>query len=241
VGEAAVGLAARHAGIVVVLAILAPVATAQLEGATDEAILRGTALVLDAQIDPLRKVELAPALLDDLEIDRPRAALSDAVDRRRAQFSGEAAIYERLAKRLDDVVVVAVQDAFRTAYLIAAVLALLAGVLLLPAWRSAAVFVSAGLALATVAAYAVERGNRAPPPVTLADPCDERALPDAGGFSGALQNEALRVLDQAACRFGSSREEFTLALFDERRARAYQREHGVNPRDLGGLISVLGG
>ena len=73
VGEAAVGLVARHAGIVVVLAILAPVATAKLESGTEQAILRGTALVLDAQIDPLQKLELAPALLDDVDIDSPRA------------------------------------------------------------------------------------------------------------------------------------------------------------------------
>ena len=75
VGEAAVGLVARHAGIVVVLAILAPVATAKLESGTDQAILRGAALVLDAQIDPLQKLELAPALLDDVDIDSPRAEL----------------------------------------------------------------------------------------------------------------------------------------------------------------------
>ena len=90
VGEAAVSLVARHAGIVVVLAILAPVATAKLESGTDQAILRGTALVLDAQIDPLRKLELAPALLDDVDIDSPRAALTAAVDRRRGQFADDA-------------------------------------------------------------------------------------------------------------------------------------------------------
>ena len=73
VGEAAVALVARHAGIVVVLAILAPVATAKLESGTDQAILQGAALVLDAQIDPLQKLELAPALLEDVDIDSPRA------------------------------------------------------------------------------------------------------------------------------------------------------------------------
>jgi hypothetical protein len=241
VGEAAVSLVARHAGIVVVLAILAPVATAKLESGTDQAILRGTALVLDAQIDPLRKLELAPALLEDVDIDSPRAALTDAVDERRAQFAGEAAVYERLAKRLDDVVVVAVQEAFLIVYLVAAALAMLAAALLISAWRRPAVLAATGIALVTVAVYAFERGNQAPPPVPLANPCDQRSLPDAGGISGAVQIEALRVLDRAACRFGSSREEFALALFDRGRAAEYQREHGVNPQDLGGLLSLLGG
>ena len=49
------------------------------------------------------------------------------------------------------------------------------------------------------------------------------------------------MLDRAACRFGSSREEFALALFDPERAPQYERDHGVNPRDLGGLLSLLGG
>ena len=56
VPEAARNLVARHVGIVIVLAILAPVATAQLETTTDRAILQGAALVLDAQIDPLQKL-----------------------------------------------------------------------------------------------------------------------------------------------------------------------------------------
>jgi hypothetical protein len=241
VGEAARNLLARHAGIVVVLAILAPVATAKLHSTTDRAILQGAALVLDAQIEPLRKLELAPALLDDVDVDEPRAALQEAVERRRAGFADDPAVYDRLAARLDDVVVVAVQDAFNTVYLIAAALALVAAVLVIGAWRRPAVIAAAALAAATVLVYAVERGNQAPPPVTLADPCQERPLPDTGGISGAIQTEALRMLDRAACRFGSSREEFALALFNRERAAEYKREHGVNPRNLEGLLSLLGG
>lgn len=241
VANAAQNLFARHAGIVVVLAILAPVATAELERSTDRAVLEGAALVLDAQIGPLRKIELAPALLDDVDIDRPRAALQDAVDRRRVDFADDPAVYDRLAKRLDDVVVVAVKDAFQVAYLIAAALALLGGALLIRAWRRPIVLAAAALSAATVLVYAVERGNQAPPPVTIQDPCQERALPNAGGLTGAIQTEALRMLDRGACRFGTSREEFTLALVDPDRAEEYEREHGVNPRELGGLLSLLGG
>ena len=73
VDEAARNLVARHVGIVVVLAILAPVATAKLDTADRRAVLQGTSLVLDAQIDPLQKLKLAPALLDDVDVDDPRA------------------------------------------------------------------------------------------------------------------------------------------------------------------------
>ena len=164
-GDAARNLVARHAGIVVVLAILAPVATARLEDATDRAILQGASLVLDAQIDPLKKLELAPGLLEDVDASRPRAALREAVDERRAEFASDAAVYDRLAGRLDDVVVVAIQDAFRIAYLIAAALALLAALLFVGAWRRPAVWLATAAAAGCVAVYAVQADREAPPDV----------------------------------------------------------------------------
>jgi hypothetical protein len=52
---------------------------------------------------------------------------------------------------------------------------------------------------------------------------------------------ALGALDRAACEFGSSREDLVLALADEDLARDYEREHGVDPRDVGGLLGgILG-
>jgi hypothetical protein len=77
--------------------------------------------------------------------------------------------------------------------------------------------------------------------VALQDPCTERQLPEAGGFAGAIQNEALQLLDRAACQAGTSREEYALALFDPERAKQFERDHGVNPRGAGGLLSLLGG
>jgi hypothetical protein len=55
-----------------------------------------------------------------------------------------------------------------------------------------------------------------------------------------IQDQALAALDRAACRFGSSREELALALADREHARAYEREHGVDPRSVGGLLEALG-
>lgn len=239
--DAARNLVARHAGIVLVLAILAPVATARLEDATERAILQGASLVLDAQIDPLKKLELAPGLLDEVDVDRPREALSEAVDARRAEFAADADVYDRLGDRLDDVVVAAIQDAFRIAYLIAAALALIAAALFASAWRRPAVWLAAAAAAGCAVVFVVEADDEAPPEVVLQDPCQERALPQGDGITGALQQQALRMLDDAACKAGSTREELALALFNSTRAREYEQEYGVDPRSTIPLLSLLDG
>ena len=228
IAEAARNLVARHVGIVIVLAILAPVATAQLTTATDRAIFQGAALVLDAQIDPLKKLQLAPVLLDRVDVDSPRAGLARSVEDHRAEFADNAAVYDRLAGRLDDVIVVAVQDAFRTAYLIAGALALLAAALLVSAYRRPAIALAAAAAVAAFLVFVAAHDRAAPASVALQDPCVERDVPQSGGLSGALQAEALRALDRGACQLHTSREEFALALFDPAageavRARARRR------------------
>jgi hypothetical protein len=132
-----------------------------------------------------------------------------------------------------------VDRAFAPAFAICGVLALLGAVALLPWDRRVAAAAAAALVLAGGArliAPAVE-----PEPVRIADPCQPRALPHTGGIDGALQDAALRALDRAACRYGSSREELALALVDDAARRDYEREHGVDPRSIGGLLrAVLG-
>ena len=98
---------------------------------------------------------------------------------------------------------------------------------------AAAVVLAGGAALA--------RPALAPEPVTLADPCQPRELPGTGGIEGAIQDVALVALDRAACRYGSSREELALALVDADARADYEREYGVDPRSIGGLLGgVLG-
>ena len=74
----------------------------------------------------------------------------------------------------------------------------------------------------------------------MRDPCRGRDLPGTGGLDGFIQDAALVGLDRAACEFGSSREELALGIADEEAARAYEREHGVDPRSardlLGGIL-----
>jgi hypothetical protein len=100
---------------------------------------------------------------------------------------------------------------------------------------------AAVVAALLVAVYAVEQDRRAPPTVALRDPCKPRALPRTGGLTGILQDQALKLLDRAACRVGSTREELVLALADKRRAADFERRYGVDPRSLGGALSLLGG
>jgi predicted MFS family arabinose efflux permease len=241
VGDAARLLVARHAGTVVVLAILAPVATHQLDVEKERAVLEGTALVLDAALPPLDKLDLAPKLLDGVQTERPRAGLREALAAERSSFSAQRAAYDALGARLDNIVVGAVQDAFRTAYLIAGALGLLGAALLVPRALGVAVGAAALLAALTVAVYAVEADRRAPPEVVLPDPCHPPPPPDSGGLGGALQVQALKLLDRAACRAGSTREELALAIADAKRADAYQRKYGVNPRNVLNVLSLLGG
>jgi MFS family permease len=61
-------LAARHAGVVLGLVLLAPVLTSALEKNRDEAIRAGAAIVLDSQIPPLDKLGVAQDVL--VEVDR---------------------------------------------------------------------------------------------------------------------------------------------------------------------------
>jgi hypothetical protein len=130
----------------------------------------------------------------------------------------------------------AVRSAFRLAFVITAALALAAALALLSArvpGRRALAPAVAACAIAAVAAtigYAVafERSDRES--IKLADPCEDRDLPDAGGIGGALQDLSLSALDRAACEFGSGREELLLALFDDELRDRFEDEHGVDPR-----------
>ena len=240
--DAAWLLSARHAGITVALALLAPVAAAQLDTAVADTREQGAALVLDARLPPLDKLSLAGALVGDLDPVDPRGELQRSLDAARAGIDAEdRAEYATLAERADDALVAGVQDAFELALAICGVLALLAALATLPRERLAPVAAAAAAALVLAGGARLAQPALTPEPIRIADPCQERALPGSGGLEGALQDTALVALDRAACRFGSSREELALALVDESARDAYEREYGVDLRGVGGLLgAVLG-
>ncbi len=117
-------LAARHAGVVLGLLLLAPVLTTALEENRDEAIRAGAAVVLDSEIPPLDKLGVAQDVLD--EVDRADE-IGELPDVERA-FEGRPdddewrALVDGLQDQLDR----AVTSAFSGPFLLAAALTLCA-------------------------------------------------------------------------------------------------------------------
>jgi hypothetical protein len=244
-GQAAWLLAARHAGITLALLLIAPVAAAQLDGAVADVRVRGAALILDAKLPPLDKLELAGPLVADLDPVDPRDALRAALDAQAPRFADDPEQrreYAELTERADETLVSGIEDGFRIAFVIAGALALAGAFVVLPREsRSRTLALAAtAAALALPALHAVARPEIAPAAVAIADPCARRELPGTGGIDGFVQDAALAALDRAACRFGSSREELALALADEDEARAYRAAYGVDPRSTDGLLDILG-
>ena len=134
-----------------------------------------------------------------------------------------------------------VQEAFAPAFVICGALALLAALAVLPRDRRGLTAVAAAGAAALVLAGGARlaQPRLEPEPVRIADPCVQRDLPGTGGVDGALQDVALIALDRAACRYGSSREQLALALVDAGARADYEREYGVDPRDIGGLLGAF--
>ena len=232
--EAARLLTVRHLAITLALALLAPIASAQVDDAVESAREQGAALVLDARLPLLQKVTFAGALVADLDPVDPRGQLRESLDANADQFDGEErAAYAELRRRAAETLVSAVDGALRIVFAITAVLALVAAALLRPH----------PLLLATLVLPAVlvlVRPGLAPEPVRIADPCRPRELPQTGGVGGALQDAALVALDRAACRFGSSREELAIALADGDAADEYEREYGVRPSSTDLLRGIVG-
>jgi predicted MFS family arabinose efflux permease len=235
--DAARLLVLRHVGIALALVLLAPIVSHDLASSTDRARERGVAVVLDAKLSPTKKISLAPDLLAGVADDQPRHGLREALDAARPGIdSDDRAAFADLARGTDDVLVLAVGEAFRTAFLVTGALALLAGLAVLPRRRTQALLGAAACAVVLPLAYVELHAVAAPDAVTLRDPCQQRALPQTGGIEGFLQDRVLELLDTTACKAGSTREELVLALADDHDRARFQREHGVDPRSLSTLL-----
>ena len=238
-GDAARLLTLRHAGIALALVLLAPVLTDRLDTEVENAKEKGAALILDAELPPQDKLKLTPELAGAVKSDDPRDDLRKEFDKYRPRVAeDDRGAFEELRRRADETLVGGVNEGFALAFLIGGGLALLAGGLL---WRGLPARLAALAAIAAIAvpaAFALATESSRPPPVEIADPCEGRALPGTGGLLGLAQDAALVALDRAACDAGSSREELVLALVDDDEAERYEREHGVDPRDVLDLIGA---
>ncbi len=256
--EAARLLSVRHAGIALLLVALAPLIAHQLMRSTDQARLRGVAIVLDARLSPQAKLALAPGLLGSVTGDQPRGQLLAALAAARVNFQGAALTeFDRLGRSADDTLLAAVSDAFKGAFLLSGAVALLAALLLAlgppraaarPARSRSGVRVArAGLLLTgllvcliTPVAYAADQSALSPAPVPIRDPCLPRALPGVSGLTGALQDQALHGLDAIACRLHTSREEIVLAFVDPAEGRRFAAAHpGYDPSAVTSLFGGL--
>ena len=149
--DAARLLAVRHAGIAAILAIAAPIAAHQLDVTTQTAKERGVALVLDAPLPPQDKIKLAPALLEGVDSDEPRAGPAPRGRRRAPRPSPDATAPPTTtsASSADDMLVTAVGEAFRSSFLLAGAAGLLAAALLVAGAQLAAMAAAGALALGT--------------------------------------------------------------------------------------------
>ena len=119
-------IGARHVGVVVGLAILTPVFTADLYDAQEPAQLAITSLVLDAPLQPQDKIAVAEALGRELAGEEGRVPeLSRAFDSLDLE-PAERPAADDLERALDDQLERAATFAFRDSFLIGAGLALLA-------------------------------------------------------------------------------------------------------------------
>jgi hypothetical protein len=184
--DAARLLTLRHAGIAVILAVLAPIAAAQLDDATARAKERGVAVLLDADLSLSSKLRSAPALLRGVEQDRPRAGLTAAIDDERERLpADDRASFEEVSDRVDDVLVTAVGESFRVPFLITGAAALAAALLLAP-WPPGGALLGAGaLAAATVAAYGALYASAAPDVVRSATPATSARRCPAAAWAGS--------------------------------------------------------
>ena len=117
-------IAARHAGVVLGLVLLAPVLTTALDENRDEAIRAGAAVVLDSEIPPLDKLGVAQDVL--AEVDRA-SEVGELPDVQRA-FEGrpEDDEWRTLVDGLQEQLDRAVTSAFSGPFLLAAALTLCA-------------------------------------------------------------------------------------------------------------------
>jgi predicted MFS family arabinose efflux permease len=252
-------LSVRHAAVAVVLIALGPLISTQLNAGVRQAQLQGIALVLDAKLSPEQKIRLAPSLFGAVSAEQPLASLRTALAAHQSEFSGaDLVVYKQFGSRSQTVLLNVVKRGFRWSFLITGMLAMLAAALLLTqaisssrgsssSARRRSIPRRGALALLIVvvvvpAGYAAFDRALSTTPVQIANPCSGGSLPIIGGITGLLQTGALEVLDQAACRLHTSREELVLALASPAEAKRFAASHdGINPHSIiSPLISLFG-
>ena len=223
VRAATISIAARHAGFVLALAVIAPVLASQIDSATLEATRATTAEILDADIALRTKVDLALDLRD-LVADAPRGEVpdpsvpfdergaADDANLRDARDGVVESIRDTLDARLPSVVPhrrlvrrarrAGRRDCFPCCVRCRATSTRSAS-------PAAIIVLVVVLIAAEFRAGARDFGTR-----EYVAPCDapEDPFPQGDGIDGTLQRIALSAINGAACDLHTGREELILSL-----------------------------
>jgi predicted MFS family arabinose efflux permease len=211
-------VAAKHAGLVLGLVVIAPLLSGSLQHGGEQAVLAGTGVLLDARMPAQDKLHLAVSVRDSLA-DTPRGAVPDV-----SKAIGDTALADQVDTRLRAVLT----RSFRPAFAAAAVLAFLtlaagfglrrrhsAAIRPHPGAARRAVAVPATVSLLAVGIIGAEvaAGTGQYGRYAESQPCSAPADPYPGSDVDALvQRVAYGALNGAACELGLSRERFVLAL-----------------------------
>lgn len=117
-------IAARHAGVVIGLLALTPIFTADIAEQRQEAIDAGTAVILDARVSPLLKLELADRLTERLETEEGKVPTIGPAFRPLPEDPADREAVVGLREELQDQLDRAATHAFTASFLLAALLGL---------------------------------------------------------------------------------------------------------------------
>jgi hypothetical protein len=228
-GERAATLtsAARHLGLVIGLALIAPLLSGQVLDASRAAPVAATRAMLDAPVDGPTKIRIALDIRDVLH-DAAKGEVPDLAAVFDANGAADHSDVAQMQANVEDSVQGVITRAFSDSFALAAGFALLGGAVGLIAigMSSAAGERSSRRRTATVVALCGALGAAVLLPVAaaqargddfgstaVADPCT--ADPDpfpGGGLDATVQRLVLSGLNGAACDLGISREELVLSL-----------------------------
>ena len=243
--DAARLLTARHIGIFLALVVIAALVRPALNESSRTGEQQVLAALLDSDVSPGTKISLLTSLKDVVDSDSPRGKLQETLDSKAKGLGGKDRVaFAAFQSRADDAFVAAVNKAFRWAYIVAGLMALIAALLVSDSLYLGAFsrfrLPAVGAGLVVLALYFGVHAALAPKPVKLADPCQTRKLPESSGFIGAIQTQLLQSLDKTACANGSSREELLIALGGGSAAEDYRAKFGHDPGDLTSFLARSG-
>jgi MFS family permease len=228
VQASAVSIGARHAGLVLGLALIAPVLSSSLDHGIDRATLGATRTMLTTDLDLSDKLPVTWALRTAIE-DAPRGQVPDLAQQFDERGAEDGNSMARARDALMDNVTDAITRSFRPAFGLAAGLAALSGIPALlvvgrtrrgeRAWSDRRRRTSTvGIAALSVAAigllgWQVGAGARTVGEFVAEDPCTAGPDPYPGdGLDASLQRIALSTLNGAACELHTTRERLVLSL-----------------------------